>query len=199
MPTAIAADPMPPITAMPTAAATSPKPPLTAPITATTAHTPATDRHESRPSMTAPDHRPRPAPSAPSAPHAGSAAAARALVAAVLALAALAGLAARAADRRFADRAEPLQSLAAQVPSRTWDLAFWSTHQVARTPLWFAAIAYCLDRGEAAFPGCTAVRLASWWRSAASAPQGAPAVTETPAARGGRSAGRATLIPETRP
>ena len=139
--------------------------------------------------MTAPDHHPlaalhRPAPSAPSAPHAGPAAAARALVAALLALAALAGLAAHAADRRTADRTEPLASLAAPVASRTWGLAFWTTHQVARTPLWSAALAYCLDRGETSFPGCTTVRLATWWRPAGSAgiggSAGLPAVAPEP-------------------
>jgi hypothetical protein len=126
------------------------------------------------------------------------AAAALAVAAALLALAALAGLAAPASDRgdhtgradhadhNGADQADPLDSLAAPVASQTWDLAFWSTHQTARTPLWHAALAYCLDKREAAFPACTDVRLATWWRPAGSAGNG-------------ESAGRPAGSPEPRP
>jgi hypothetical protein len=133
----------------------------------------------------------------------GPPAAAFAVVAALLALAALAGLAAHAANRRLADRADPLASLAAPVASRTWDLAFWTTHQTARTPLWQAALAYCLDRGEAAFPSCTAVRLATWWRPAAApAATTVPATTTAPAAQAtptAPAAPAAMAAPETRP
>jgi hypothetical protein len=149
-------------------------------------------------------------------------------LAALLALAALGGFSAHAneqadrAGRRGADQAAPLASLAAPAGSYTWDLAFWSTHQTARTPLWRAALAFCIDKREAAFPACTAVRLASWWRPAGSdlpeasaggsdlpgapprlnppaAPRTVPAIAAAPPAGHGKSAGRTSGAAEPRP
>jgi len=75
------------------------------------------------------------------------------------------------ADRQQADRGDPVASLASPVPSRTWDLAFWTGEHAAGTTLWRRALGACRSASAASAtsaigagaPGCTAVRLASWW------------------------------------
>jgi hypothetical protein len=122
-----------------------------------------------------------------------------ALAAPALAAALLAAVtvAAHATARRLADDTAPLVSLAAPVASRTWGLPFWAAHCTARTQLCRSALAYCLDRTEAAFPGCTAVRLASWWCPAASDPRSVSALP--PSNRPAPSTPQPLLAQESRP
>ena len=105
-------------------------------------------------------------------------------LAAVLALLALlaAGLLARqAVPRRLAESSDPLASLAAGAPSRSWDLAFWSGQQAGGTALWRGALLACRGRRGGAYPNCTSVRLASWWGPAAAAPPIALLLAPAPA------------------
>jgi hypothetical protein len=78
------------------------------------------------------------------------------------------------ADRRRADGGDPVAALASPVRSRTWDLAFWAGEHAAGTAVWRRALRACRSISEpsatsatsamsADSPGCTAVRLASWW------------------------------------
>jgi hypothetical protein len=93
-----------------------------------------------------------------------------ALAVAALLLLALAGaLDGQRAAQRLAESPQPLASLGAPLRSHTWDLAFWAAQRTGGSELWRDAVARCKRRPAAAFPNCTTVRLASWWR-----PQAAP-------------------------